>query len=191
MSLKTAHISEKPYTECGYSINIVINDLTSHIIDNIQSIKTGIEIILENFPKAYQKKVRLGVHELLINAIEHGVLGIHGKEKYEIKRKGEFVYDMYLINKLKSYVNGTIVVHYTETDRLCRLVIADNGKGFDWVKMLTKNSDIPVDGMGLKLAQTVFHGLSFNDIGNEVAAVFLKATKLPSLFFHSTQWDSK
>ena len=136
MTLKTANISEKPYTECGYSMNLIVNDSTPHTIDDIQSIKACIAIILENYPKEYRKRVRLGIHELFVNAIEHGVIGTNEKEKYEMKRKNHFAYDIYLRSELKRHKNSTILVRYIETASALTVVIADQGKGCDSVRRL-------------------------------------------------------
>ncbi len=59
MTLKTANISKKLYTERGYSMNLIVNDSTPHTIDDIKSIKEGIAIILENHPKEYLTDVRV------------------------------------------------------------------------------------------------------------------------------------
>ncbi len=177
MTLKTANISKKLYTERGYSMNLIVNDSTPHTIDDIQSIKEGIAIILENYPKEYRKRVRLGVHELFLNAIEHGVIGVNEKEKYEMKRKDHFAYDIYLRSELKRHKNSTILVRYTETGSDLSVVIADQGKGFDWKSQLAKKGKLPVDGMGIYLAQTIFNDLTYNDIGNEVTAVLIKDRK--------------
>ena len=177
MTLKTANISKKLYTERGYSMNLIVNDLPPYIIDDIQSIKKVIAIILENYPKEYRKRVRLGVHELFINAIEHGVIGVNGKEKYEMKRKDHFAYDIYLRSELKRHKNSTILVRYTETASALTVVIADQGNGFDWKNVLAKKEDLPVDGVGLYLAQNIFNDLTYNDIGNEVTAVLIKDRK--------------
>ena len=177
MTLKTADISEKPYAESGYSMNLIVNDSTPHTIDDIQSIKAGIAIILENYPKDYRKRVRLGVHELFLNAIEHGVIGVNEKEKYEMKRKNHFAYDIYLRSELKCHKNSTILVSYTETASALTVVIADQGNGFDWKSKLAKKVELSVDGMGIYLAQTIFTDLTYNDIGNEVTAVLIKDRK--------------
>ena len=115
--------------------------------------------------------VVLGLHELMINAIEHGNLGISYAEKTalledggwnaEIERRLGFPENKNKFGSLALKVAGeAIVIH-----------IKDDGKGFDWREYLEYSPDRATDSHGRGIAASramSFHSVEYLGPGNEV-----------------------
>jgi anti-sigma regulatory factor (Ser/Thr protein kinase) len=112
---------------------------------------------------------RLGLIELLLNAIEHGNLEIGGARKGELLRTQRF--DDELTARLADQrfrarrVGVTALVRYP----LIEIEIRDEGPGFDWRSVL--GAEVSLDGepngRGVALvAHGCFPGLEYRDPGN-------------------------
>jgi anti-sigma regulatory factor (Ser/Thr protein kinase) len=156
-------------------MKLVIDNLAPHTIDDVQSIKIGIEAVVMKYPEKYRNKIRLGVQELVMNAIEHGVIGLGSKKKYELKRQKENAYKKYLNEQLKKHIQCRITVGYVERETTIKLVVSDHGNGFDWKKVSNnKRCGFYVDSMGIVISKDNFDELSYNECGNVVTAVVYK-----------------
>ncbi len=115
----------------------------------------------------------LGLLELLLNAVEHGNLGLGFEKKIELTRNGTL--DDELEKRLQQdeyrnrYATLTLV---RQPDRIVA-TIRDDGDGFNWQPYLLiddRRLSMPT-GRGIALANMVcFDTLSYNDCGNEVTA---------------------
>ncbi|WP_169568999.1 ATP-binding protein [Sneathiella limimaris] len=121
--------------------------------------------------------VALGLTELLINAIEHGNLGISYSEKGELLKNG--VWHQEIENRLqhKNFKNKRVILEFASKDQTLEFKITDEGKGFDFNKYLEpkfKSDNESHDyfhGRGIKLAkQLCFDNLQFQGCGNIVVA---------------------
>lgn len=108
--------------------------------------------------------------ELLFNAVEHGNCNIDYDEKHEWLSAGKNILDLIEekrkdpeVNKKKIYINYEISTEKT------RIIIRDEGNGFDWRSRLEKELVADVHGMGIKMSQTMVKNLTYNDIGNQVS----------------------
>ncbi|RAP25874.1 hypothetical protein DID74_02710 [Candidatus Marinamargulisbacteria bacterium SCGC AG-333-B06] len=136
--------------------------------------------IISQVMKLYQKKstslkknekiIKQGISEIIINAIEHGAIGLGSQKKYELKRKG--IYETYL-NNVISNCNKSIDVEYVEEKNNITLIISDFGNGFEWKKHLIA-VETKKDGTGLWLAKNSFDELTYNTTGNSAKAVVYK-----------------
>jgi anti-sigma regulatory factor (Ser/Thr protein kinase) len=154
-------------------MKLIINRSESCSIDSHSSIKEGINIVLKNYPKTYHQQIKIGVQELIINAIEHGIIGLGSEKKYKLKRKGYLVYENYLSDQLKKQYQRNIEIQYENNSNEIKLIISDYGNGFDWKNGLleakTKN-----EGKGLFIAKSSFNKLNYNSTGNIVTAIIKK-----------------
>lgn len=119
------------------------------------------------------EKVAYGLGELLINAVEHGNLGISYNEKKELifnnKLTEEINKRMDLPENKEKFV--TVTFERTPTESFVR--IKDMGKGFDHQKYMQFSPDRALDPNGRGIASSKI--MSFSDIeyigcGNEVIA---------------------
>jgi anti-sigma regulatory factor (Ser/Thr protein kinase) len=156
-------------------MELIINQWKQYTIYDSYSMVRGITMVVTWFPKTYRHKVRIGVHELMKNAIEHGVVGLGSKRKYELKRKGVAHYNDYLEQRLKESKNRKVDVKYEKNEMAVKLTISDYGQGFDWKDVLAKEkSGTQKDGLGVLVSYNLFDELIYNDIGNTVTAVIYK-----------------
>jgi len=122
---------------------------------------------------AHPDRVILGLSELMLNAIEHGNLGIGFEEKLRINARGTWLEE----------INRRLAAP-EQTDRYATLVfrrepgaftirIEDTGKGFDWTpyfEISTKRAFDP-HGRGIAVARSLsFDSLVYFGRGNIVTA---------------------
>ncbi|MFW5739214.1 MAG: ATP-binding protein [Myxococcota bacterium] len=112
--------------------------------------------------------------ELLLNAIEHGCLGISYEEKSAALAGGQLA-TLREERRADPRLSGRRVwVQVVWTRTQVRFVIRDEGPGFDW-----RNAPDPTDpenllrenGRGLAIAQWLVDSMQFNERGNEVTAI--------------------
>jgi len=116
-------------------------------------------------------KVLLGLSEVMINAVEHGNLGIG------FDLKGELIYKNKLHDevekRLKEPLNKdkSVFVKYYKADGEVVITVKDQGSGFDWngfCKMDPARATRP-NGRGIMMASSVsFDSIEYKEPGNEV-----------------------
>ncbi len=117
------------------------------------------------------KRVLLGLGELLINAVEHGNLGIGYARKSELIASGLWRKEVELRLQLSKYsLKSATATIIRKTDGVY-LTIEDMGEGFAWQEYMELNPTRASDnhGRGIALANaTSFDRLTYNKIGNKV-----------------------
>lgn len=117
------------------------------------------------------QKIRIGLSEMLTNAIEHGNLEISAEEKFKYTEEGtyvEFVKDKIAYGKYRSRkVSLEVFINESEV----RFVITDEGKGFDVKKAVfdTEGDDLfKLHGRGILITKMYFDSVKYNNKGNRV-----------------------
>lgn len=118
--------------------------------------------------------LRGALQELLFNAIEHGNLEIHYKEKQQALAEGQ--YEQLLAHRIAHarLKDRCVIIHVLHDERSNNLVyrITDEGRGFKWRSLLTRSQEVgeseDVNGRGIFLARSFFPCLAYNERGNEV-----------------------
>ncbi len=126
----------------------------------------------------------IGIVELIMNAIEHGNLGISYEEKTTLQKEGKWPaelerrlmqpenLDKYVEVEFKRVPIGSNQETTKGSEEL-HIRIKDQGQGFDWLNF----DKIPQEktlqhGRGLTIAKSiVFSRIEFNEKGNEVLGV--------------------
>lgn len=121
-------------------------------------------------------RVVLGLTELMINAVEHGNLGINYKEKSSLNSKGEW--ESEIINRLAQpeHKNKQAMVVFEKNSKEIVFRIYDQGEGFDWMPYLGISPERALDthGRGIALANSIsFDTIEYHGNGNEVCAIVL------------------
>lgn len=129
------------------------------------------KMLAQFFPD--QESCALGIYELMLNAIEHGNLGIGYEEKTALILAGKW-YDE-VMRRLTSplYADTCLDITLWIDEDKCQLTIGDRGKGFDWRTYVGRIPDdhLP-NGRGLSLAMnSKFDDIIFNPTGNEVTCI--------------------
>jgi len=117
--------------------------------------------------------VGFGLHELFINAVEHGNCGITFDEKTELVIAGKWEDEVNRRRKLPENNGRTAIVNFSRNKEQVSFHIKDQGQGFAWTDFMEfepKRAMEP-NGRGIALAKAVsFSGLEFLGNGNEVIA---------------------
>ncbi len=112
-----------------------------------------------------------GLFELLINAIEHGNLGIGFENKASLVTQSLLDSEVRTRLARPEYQDRKVVVHYSGTVREISVTIRDDGEGFDWKPYLEAPAKRPAKATGHGIAKAnliSFDSVVFSDKGNEV-----------------------
>lgn len=114
----------------------------------------------------------IGLSELLINAVEHGNLGITYEQKSQLLE--EQTWEEEIARRLLDprYRGRQVEVRYRRNASGVEVVIKDEGEGFDWQRYMEMAPERAFDCHGRGIAMS--RALSFDDVeyrgkGNEVA----------------------
>ena len=129
------------------------------------------QLLAQYFPKPDQFVT--GIYELLLNAVEHGNLGIGFEAKTELIRQGKWKEEITRRLALPEYAKKEVEITITHDDHEGCLTIADQGNGFPWREYVGRPADGKrPNGRGLWIAfNSKFDRIIFNPTGNEVTCV--------------------
>ncbi|AQS58567.1 ATP-binding protein [Desulforamulus ferrireducens] len=127
--------------------------------------------------------LKIGLHEILVNAIEHGNLEITSKEKQRIRETNQNYYNYTRQRgKLPKYLQRRVYITVARSLDKLVITIRDDGSGFDWVQEKKRINELSVDeytpcGRGILMAQRAYDQVNFNQAGNAVELVKLAVEK--------------
>lgn len=116
----------------------------------------------------------VGLGELLVNAVEHGNLGITYEEKSTLLQSGGWEAEVERRLALPENRDKQVEVSFRRDDVSIAFTIADEGPGFDWRRYLTVAPERVFDshGRGIAMANLMsFQRLEYHEPGNRVTAV--------------------
>lgn len=116
-------------------------------------------------------KVIMGITELLINSVEHGNLGITYKEKTKLIKAGNWKDEINTRLQQDDYKDKYTSIKFSRDDSGIKLMIKDQGSGFDYKKYLKVDPTRAFDphGRGIAVAAMIsFDKVEFIGNGNEV-----------------------
>jgi CheY-like chemotaxis protein len=131
--------------------------------------KTLAFYIASCFPEPEQAV--FGLHELLMNAIEHGNLGISYAEKTELVLAGEWLPEIERRLESPDYREKKGRLSFAATTEAVTVTIKDEGAGFDWEQYLELSPDRATDPNGRGIAASrisSFDRIEYLGCGNEV-----------------------
>jgi CheY-like chemotaxis protein/anti-sigma regulatory factor (Ser/Thr protein kinase) len=119
------------------------------------------------------ESVVLGISEILINAIEHGNLGLTYNEKKELMSKGQLSEEITRREALPENQEKYATVSYFNDfdNKEIRLTVKDQGDGFEWDRFLEIDPERATDpnGRGIAIARSIsFDTVEYLGNGNEV-----------------------
>lgn len=115
----------------------------------------------------------IGISELLVNAVEHGNLGISYAEKAMLKQTDRWLEEVQRRLDLPENRHKHVRVTLTRTDSAVCIRVEDEGSGFDWAPYLDFDPQRACDpnGRGIALARAAsFDSLCYEGCGNTVVA---------------------
>lgn len=111
----------------------------------------------------------VGITELLINALEHGNLGVGYEEKSQLMAEAKWKEEVERRETMPEFIDKKVKVLFEVGDEAIILTIKDEGKGFDWQEYLEMKTDRAGDshGRGIALANMMsFSSLEYKDNGS-------------------------
>jgi CheY-like chemotaxis protein len=114
-----------------------------------------------------------GLSDLMVNAVEHGNLGISYKEKALLKWEGNWEGEIERRLGLPQYRDRFGTVRYQRLEDRIVFTITDQGEGFDWKRYLTFDPERAFDpnGRGIAMARMLsFSSLEYLGRGNVAVA---------------------
>jgi len=118
-------------------------------------------------------KTAIGLSELLINAVEHGNLGISYAEKNRLKQKNAWEQEIERRLHLPENFGRKATVSFTRTNDEIIFTITDQGNGFVWQQYLDFDPARAFDpnGRGIAMAGKIsFSQLAYQENGSKVIA---------------------
>ncbi len=160
--------------------NYLVSESAYYVMDNdVGSLYQLSYRLTRNLGKWFSKNelhlIQMALHEVLINAVEHGNLEIDFTKKTSLMQSGANYWDRVIEDCNKEYLaKRKVYIYYTlDGEKVC-YTVKDDGKGFDWRRYLemeqeviTTKLDEDYHGIGLYLVKTVF-SIRFEECGNEV-----------------------
>jgi anti-sigma regulatory factor (Ser/Thr protein kinase) len=119
------------------------------------------------------ERVVIGLTELLLNAIEHGNLGITYDEKTRLNTRESWQAEIKARLALPENRNKCVDFRFERLPTEIRFTIRDEGKGFDWRRFIQIDPRRAFDthGRGIVMARSFsFSSVDYNELGNEVVA---------------------
>jgi DNA-binding response OmpR family regulator len=112
----------------------------------------------------------LGIHELLINAVEHGNLGISYEQKSLLMLEDHLRQEIERRLQDPAYSQLQVSVHLVRDADGVSLTIQDQGQGFAWQDYLEFSPERAFDmhGRGIAMAATSFDIIEYRGNGNYV-----------------------
>lgn len=117
--------------------------------------------------------VAMGLSELLINAVEHGNLGISYAEKSRLKREDQWEDEIARRLTLPEFRSKRAVASFNRDGGQITFTVVDQGAGFNWQKYLDFEPERAFDpnGRGIAMASKLtFSSLEYQGNGNRVVA---------------------
>lgn len=114
-----------------------------------------------------------GLLDLMVNAVEHGNLGVTYKEKALLKWEGDWEAEINRRLALPQFAGRRGTVRCERQSERISFTISDQGDGFDWQRYLDFDPDRAFDpnGRGIAMARMMsFTSLEYQGCGNTVLA---------------------
>ncbi|MBN2038740.1 MAG: ATP-binding protein [Spirochaetes bacterium] len=136
--------------------------------------------LVMNLPKYLDKKyvnnIKLGLREIIVNAIEHGNLDISFDEKTKSIEQGKYIQFLLSRQKEPSMRKKRIAIDYFLEKDHVSYTIKDQGNGFNHKKISriiheSVDRDMLEHGRGLRMAYNIFDEIRFNRKGNQITLV--------------------
>jgi CheY-like chemotaxis protein/anti-sigma regulatory factor (Ser/Thr protein kinase) len=118
-----------------------------------------------------------GYSELLINAVEHGNLGISYAEKSALLNEGRWEEEVEVRLQHPDFADRLVNVTLERTANSCSVTITDQGNGFDWQAYVEFSPERAFDlhGRGIATSKALsFDSLEYLGKGNNVVVTVLR-----------------
>jgi PAS domain S-box-containing protein len=145
---------------------LTVEELSYRITENLARFIDNREIML----------IRIALREIIINAIEHGNLEITFDDKTRALADGNYFHFIESRRTDPRFHNRVVDIDYHLDNDKVTYIIRDQGKGFDYSKILRENranDEMLTHGRGISMAQNLFNTINFSNHGTQVTLVKL------------------
>lgn len=154
---------------------LVEHSWTYELQNDLEAVPGFVDVVLgtctAGLPQSKLIELSLAVRELVLNAIEHGNLGLSYTEKSAALEDGSLERVLTQRTRESPYADRRTRVTARRHPHEVVIEIADGGEGFDW-RRLPDPTDaqnlLELHGRGILLARLSVDDLAFNDRGNQV-----------------------
>ena len=120
--------------------------------------------------------LRIGLREMIINAIEHGNLNISFDEKTRESMNDNYLEFVMERQHQREYRDRKVTIELSLNPQRVAYKITDEGDGFNYKKIFAAikdrvNDDMLAHGRGITMAQNIFDEIAYNKKGNLVLLV--------------------
>lgn len=115
-----------------------------------------------------------GISELLINAVEHGNLGISYEEKSRLVARDEWKGEVKRRLESPEYKDKKVLVSFKREGHLNKILVEDEGQGFEWENFMELDPMRAFDshGRGIAMAKMMsVDEINYQGCGNKVELV--------------------
>ncbi|MEW6266825.1 MAG: response regulator [Thermodesulfobacteriota bacterium] len=122
----------------------------------------------------------VALHEMILNAMEHGNLGVTPEEKNRRLLADDYQRFLTARRADPGLVGRKVRITYRLDDKGLHYTVQDQGPGFDWRSRRVHSPRASVaqpHGRGLRLAEFYASRLEFNETGNEAYLTFFREDK--------------
>ena len=115
----------------------------------------------------------MGLQELIVNAVEHGNLGIRYEEKTDLLMSGRWLEEVSRRLQTPDGLQRQVQVSFERRIQDIRITVQDEGAGFNWQKYVDFDAARAFDnhGRGIAMARTLsFDAVQYSGNGNTVTA---------------------
>lgn len=151
------------------SISLSMLETAHFKFRTFEEVKTLTKLLAASCPEP--EKVTIGLLELLLNAVEHGNLGITYTEKSELLKTQKWDQEIQHRLDLPEYASRYVTVDLERLEDRIIFVIKDEGEGFAWEEYLEFSTERVNDSHGRGIAMSnmmSFDKLEYLGKGNEV-----------------------
>ena len=127
------------------------------------------ELLAQNFPNS--SAARRGLHELMLNAVEHGNLGITYAEKARMMNNGTWFDEVSCRLNMPENMEKYATITYQNTNGKITIIIEDMGVGFDWEHYMNVDARdvVGFNGRGIPVSRVgCFDSVDYIAPGNKV-----------------------
>lgn len=139
---------------------LVAEDITQRLTSNLRKYMEPRDVNL----------MRLGLREIIINAIEHGNLNISFREKSEAINENRYFQFVAARQHDPEYSSKRIYIEYSVGPDKVTYRVKDEGKGFNHHTLHSADNELS-HGRGIIMTKNIFDEVEYNEKGNEVTLV--------------------
>jgi sigma-B regulation protein RsbU (phosphoserine phosphatase) len=114
--------------------------------------------------------LKIGIEEMITNAIEHGSLGISFDEKSQAIKEGRLTELVSARTEEARRAGRRIFITSRLSPELFEVTVRDEGRGFDWRSLpaVVPENLLAYNGRGIFLTKIYFDDVEYNEAGNQV-----------------------